>query len=90
MVAEAQRETRSALESLAAAQADGRQLQQCLGLLVGGLAPLISLDNSTQHALTSCESADSFSLYLQQLLQQVCVLCKAFFTHESILFPDEQ
>lgn len=72
VVADAQRETRSALDSLAAAQADGRQVQQCLGLLVGGLAPLISLDKSTQHALTSCESAESFNLYLQQLLQQVC------------------
>ena len=81
-VADAQRETRSALDLLAAAQADERQLQQCLGLLVGGLAPLISLDNSTLHALTSFESADSFNVYLQQLLQQVCVL-----SLETILFP---
>lgn len=73
-VAEAQSHTSAALESLAAAQAEGRQLQQQLSLLVGGLGSLVSLDNSLQHALTTCESADSFNVYLQQLLQQVCTL----------------
>lgn len=72
MLAEAQSRTKAALDSMAAAQADGRQLQQQLHLLVSGLAPLVCLDNSLQHALTSADNTESFSLCLQQLLQQVC------------------
>lgn len=85
-MAESQGQTRAALDSLAAAQADARQLQQQLGLLVGGLGPIIALDNSLQHALTTCDSTDSFNVYLQQLLQQVYTPVLCCITSSPFLF----
>lgn len=70
-VAQAQLQTRAAMESLTSAETDARLQRQLLSQLVDAVAGTASLGNSLQHALANCETVHAFSIALQQLQQQV-------------------